>query len=192
MTEERFGDWLQAYSGQPIWPLDLRPDEIHISDIAHALGYICRYNGHCTRFYSVAEHSVALSYAVPPEHALWGLLHDASEYVLCDIPRPVKPYIPGYKEIEAKVQKTIIEEFGLTWPEPTIVKIMDTRILANEKATFMKESWIPWGGMLDPIPNLTLVGWSPDEAGEKFLHRYHEITNPKNTGSFHPVPKRNF
>ena len=55
---ERRGDWMQTHSGLRFYPLDPRPEDIRIEDIAHALPMICRFNGHCSRFYSVAEHSL--------------------------------------------------------------------------------------------------------------------------------------
>lgn len=36
MTETRHGDWMQTVSGRQFWPMDPRPQEIHIEDIAHA------------------------------------------------------------------------------------------------------------------------------------------------------------
>ena len=57
---ERGGDWMQTYSGFQFWPLDPRPEEIHVIDIAHSLANQCRYAGHCREFYSVAQHSVLL------------------------------------------------------------------------------------------------------------------------------------
>lgn len=57
----RQGDWMQTRSGQKFWPLDPRPDEVVLEDIAHALSNTCRFAGHCRTFYSVAEHSVRAS-----------------------------------------------------------------------------------------------------------------------------------
>jgi hypothetical protein len=75
----RRGDWMQTFTGRRFWPLDPRGEDVLIEDIAHALSLLTRYGGHCTRFYSVAEHSVLLARAATPENALWLLLHDASE-----------------------------------------------------------------------------------------------------------------
>jgi hypothetical protein len=58
VEQTRTGNWMQTYTGKAFWPLDPRPDEIDIDDIAHSLSMQCRYAGHCLRFYSVAEHSV--------------------------------------------------------------------------------------------------------------------------------------
>jgi hypothetical protein len=95
----RKGDWIQTFTGKQFWPLDPRPDEVYIEDIAHALGNICRFNGHCLRFYSVAEHCFHVSHKVVPGLALMGLLHDAAEAYVCDVVRPVKPYLKEYKKI---------------------------------------------------------------------------------------------
>src|SRR4030066_897027 len=113
VASNRKGDWIQTWSGRQFWPLDPRPEEIFIDDIAHALGNICRFTGHCLDFYSVAEHCLHVSMWDDPEFALIGLLHDASEAYLCDIPRPVKPYIMVYKELENAIERSIFERFGI-------------------------------------------------------------------------------
>src|ERR1017187_3148745 len=71
--------FISLFSGMRFWPLDPNPEKILIADIAHALAHQCRFGGHASKFYSVAEHSVHISQLCLPEHALWGLLHDASE-----------------------------------------------------------------------------------------------------------------
>src|ERR1017187_10636100 len=77
---------ITTFSGIHFWPLLPNPADIRIEDIAHALSNQCRFAGHAREFYSVAEHSVRVSQLCPPEDALWGLLHDASEAYLTDVP----------------------------------------------------------------------------------------------------------
>src|SRR5271165_7548492 len=91
-ADNRKGDWIQTYTGRVMYPLDPRPEEINIIDIAHALSNLCRFTGHVRTFYSVAEHSVRVSQHCDPKDALWGLLHDASEAYLADMSRPMKRY----------------------------------------------------------------------------------------------------
>src|SRR5690606_22430694 len=95
---------------------DLDPNAIVIEDIAHALSLKCRYNGHCNRFYSVAEHSWLMSSLfVEPELRRAALLHDAAEAYLCDLPSPIKHsvYMSDFREIEDDVQFVIYKKFGL-------------------------------------------------------------------------------
>jgi hypothetical protein len=169
--------WIQVYTGQAFYPFDPRTEEINIIDIAHALSMQCRYSGHVNSFYSVAEHSVHISRAVDPEYALWGLLHDASEAYLVDIPRPLKPLLPQYKEAEKQVMKCIIEHFGL-YPtiEPLQVKKFDTQILINERNSLMGKSAKEWGLQGEPIPDVHIRGWYPDVAERFFLDRFTELS----------------
>src|ERR1051325_4550411 len=125
-TWER-GDWMQTFSGRRFYPLSPRSDELDPADIAHALSLLCRFAGHVERFYSVAEHCVHLSYAVPPEDALAALLHDATEAYVVDVPRPLKRSLPEYQEIEFGVWAVIVERFGLlSVTLPDSVKWADT------------------------------------------------------------------
>lgn len=139
----RQGDWLQTYTGKQFYPLDPRPDDIDIQDIAHALSNVGRYNGHAKRFYSVAEHSILVALHVawheePDDDrrriTLAALLHDASEAYLCDVPRPLKrmPEMVGYRSMERAVESVIAECFGLPDPMPAIVVHHDMRALATE------------------------------------------------------------
>lgn len=174
--EGRKGDWMQTFTGRQFWPLDPRADEIYIEDIAHSLSLQCRYAGHCLRFYSVAEHSVKLSFAVAPENSLWALLHDASEAYLVDLPRPVKPFLVGYKPAEAIVQRAVCERFGLPIDMPAEVHQADGRILADESAQNMAPPPKPWNYNGEPL-GVVLDYWSPESAERMFLARFHALQN---------------
>ncbi len=106
------GNWIQTYSGRQFWPLEPRAEDVAVEDIAHALSLLCRYGGHSSRFYSVAEHCVLVSHKC----GLHGLLHDAAEAYLLDIPRPVKALMPEYKWAEERVIVAIYEALGVTLP----------------------------------------------------------------------------
>ena len=69
---------MQTYRGK-FNLLDPRAEDVSIEDIAHALTNLCRYNGHCRPFYSVAEHCVHVADLCRPELHYAALLHDAAE-----------------------------------------------------------------------------------------------------------------
>lgn len=174
MSEKRIGDWMQTYSGRQFWPLDPRPEEVCIEDIAHALSLICRFNGHCERFYSVAEHSVLVSLVVPKEIALWALLHDASEAYIADIIRPAKRFITGYAELEEKIMASVCARFGLPAKMPPAVKRADNAVLADEARSIMKNSASAWA-LPEPPAGTCPTGLLPHKAEEFFLARYYDL-----------------
>lgn len=175
--QTRTGDWIEVYSGTKFYPLDPKPEEILIEDIAHSLSNMCRFAGHCRVFYSVAEHSVRTSWAVPTEHALWALLHDASEAYLVDIPRPLKHYSnlgEIYRQIEQPLQQMIYERFGLSGPEPSSVKTADNLLLSTEHRDLINSQQI-WSGLPEPMAS-KIVPWSSEQARMEFLMRFSQLT----------------
>ncbi|MGJ5149840.1 phosphohydrolase [Bradyrhizobium sp. HKCCYLR1023] len=174
IVQPRRGDWMQTAGGRAFWPLDPRPNEIDIEEIAHALGMLCRYGGHCLRFYSVAEHSVLLSRAAPKPHKKWALLHDASEAFLHDLVRPVKRSVTGYAELEADVMRAVCVRFKLHLDMPSIIKLLDRRLLADEQIQNMAPAPMPWSDMAEPL-GMTLQFWSPERAKREFLDEFERL-----------------
>lgn len=177
MNDNRNGDWIQTYTGKMFWPVDPRTEEIFIEDIAHALSLLCRFGGHVRRFYSVAEHSVRVSQAVPDDCALWGLLHDATEAYLVDLPRPIKRHSSlgtEYLAIEGRLLEAVATRFGLVMPEPEYVHAADAVLLRTEQRDLMGPQTKPWECQATPLPE-RIEPWSPRRAEQRFLNRFYEL-----------------
>ncbi len=167
--------WIQTFTGRQFYPLQPRGADIDIRDIAHALSLQCRFNGHCRVFYSVAEHSVRVSQAVPPGDALWGLLHDAAEAYLSDLPRPVKSQMPLFSELEDQLLDVLLRHFGLALPMPAAVRAADEQLLMTEARDVMAPAPAPWGIDAAPLPG-RIEPWSPAQAEAAYLKRFAELT----------------
>jgi len=133
--------WIQTFTGMKIYPL--RPDkkDVCILDIAHALSNMCRFNGHCNTFYSVAQHSIyvyeKIKEIAPDDKWLQSaaLLHDAAEAYLPDICRPIKSWFLGFQQKEEQLLKVIFESCDLDWPNKklwNLIKIYDDIALVTE------------------------------------------------------------
>lgn len=170
--------WIQTHSGRRFNPTDPNPMAIVIQDIAHALSMQCRFSGHCRKFYSVAQHSVLVSYICNQEDAFWGLMHDASEAYLVDVPRPLKRSgkFNAYIEFEAQMQQAICTRFNLPLVEPPSVKKADTILLATEARDLMSPLHSEWEQPAEPLPFI-IDPWDSDKAKDMFMKRFFELTN---------------
>ena len=183
MIEARTFD-IETYTGERFSLDFFDPTLIHIEDIAHALAMQCRYNGHCSRFYSVAEHSILLSYWMQrrdhsPRLQLLGLLHDAAEAYLGDLIREVKRALPAFQAIEARMEAAIWEAFCI--PPPTedewqIVKLGDEVMLACESQCLMKSHGAGWGIKADVDPDVRFRWFQPQQGREMYLSRFQALT----------------
>lgn len=168
--------WIQTYSGRRFNPTNPHVDAIVIQDIAHSLSMQCRFSGHCKKFYSVAQHSVLVSHICNHEDALWGLLHDASEAYLIDIPRPLKRSgkFEAYRDLEVIVTRAICKRFGLPEAEPYSVKRADTILLSTEARDLMYPLRADWVQPTEPLP-FKIESWSPQEAKNQFMKRFFSL-----------------
>ena len=142
----RKGDWIETFSGIQFWSLDPKREDVKIEDIAHSLCHLCRFAGHSKTFYSVGRHSencrrVAerltrdLSLSDSYRLQLLALIHDAAEAYIGDLPRPIKQFIPQFKEIEQSVEAIVYEALGIEPPtedEARFVKNIDNYMLCIE------------------------------------------------------------
>jgi 5'-deoxynucleotidase YfbR-like HD superfamily hydrolase len=176
------GPWIQTVSGLKFPLMDVDSSVIRIKDIAHALSMVCRFNAQCLRPYSVAEHSVHVSHEITPHLALLGLMHDAAEAYLGDVPGPLKRCLPEFQAIENRLIHAIAVKYGFVYPEKGTaeaqeLKRADLQLLADEKAAVMAPDPEPWPLDLPPLKNPARIqGWPPESARARFLARYRELT----------------
>lgn len=188
---------IETFSGSTFDPLRPNFADIRIEDIAHALANQCRFSGH-TRFrYSVAEHSVRVSEWISPAllrdetwdgaqgshdaRCLWGLLHDASEAFLVDLPSPIKKARGSaigveYRAIERRLMVAVCKRFGLPIVEPEIVREADAVILATEVRDLMHGDRPYWAKLTHAPDAGRIRPWAPDVAEFEFLRRYRALT----------------
>ncbi|ETA72158.1 MULTISPECIES: YfbR-like 5'-deoxynucleotidase [Mesorhizobium] len=154
--------WQRMLSGRRLDLLDPSPLDIEISDIAHGLARVARWNGQTSgeHAFSVAQHSLlveALFNDLMPQASttdrLAALLHDAPEYVIGDMISPFKSVMGGsYKDCELRLQRAIHQRFSLP-PEPAAAVRRDIK-RADQIAAYFEAT--------------LLAGFSTAEATEFF------------------------
>jgi hypothetical protein len=173
--------WIQTVSGRKFPLLEIDPEAINIEDIAHALSMLCRFNAQCLKFYSVAEHSVHVSYEIAPHLALLGLMHDAAEAYLGDVPSPLKGELRDFKIIEQRLILAIGEKFGFDHPEKgsqeyAVLKAADTQLLVDEQAAIMAAQPEPWPPNAPLVKDLGRIEcWGFEIAKANFMTRFEEL-----------------
>lgn len=172
------GPYVSTGHGHVFYPFDPQPVDVHWEDIFESLGRQCRYNGHCDRFYSVAEHSVIMSYQHPDiEVQKWALIHDFPEAYVGDLIRPLKKLFPVYSIVEDEIMMMLAEMLDMAFIKtPTIVHNLDMQMCATEKRDLLIGSE-PWHQMPDPIPGLHIPMREclPAEATRLLRHRFNEL-----------------
>lgn len=180
IIENITGPWMATHTGLKVNPGTMTKGDINIEDIAWALSNICRFNGQCDHFYSVAQHSVYVS-RITEElggDPRKGLLHDATECYVGDMVRPVK-YRDGmeaFRILEERVGKIVAEAFNLPGDIMTTeVKKADNIALFTEKDQIMSNSpdW-GWGEDVRRM-GIKIELMYPPEAYKFFMERYNKL-----------------
>lgn len=163
----------------------LRPDDTawSIIDIAHGLSNLCRFAGHTTEFYSVAQHCVVMSRHVPRSLALTALFHDAAEAFVGDMPTPLKALLEEYRMIETRIQAAILRRLGLPETLPLEIKRADRALLATERRDLLPCGASPWPELagVEPLAE-RIVPLPPAEARAAFLARAVELLGEEEVG----------
>jgi len=169
--------YVRTHSGINFYMLKPKAEDILIDDIAHSLSRICRYNGHTSEFYTVAQHSIACSYLVKEEFSLEALLHDSTEAVCSDLPSPIKILFPDFIEMENDIYEVIAEKFGVSKKIPKEVHFVDKMIVKQYE----------WDYFMLKKPNpkhkefyrrfFEFRGF--EQTKKEFLDRFYELQNIK-------------
>ncbi len=178
-----------TYSGRDYLPAQMMPADVRIEDIAHALAQICRFGGHTQVHYSVAQHSLLVArilekQGAPAEAQLAGLLHDAHEAYIGDLPTPIKAVLgETWRDLEADVAATVRKALGVTaafhdWED--LIKHADLVALATERRDLMRfdpRHNIRWAVLegVTPLHENCAADWSPLWWESAFLERYNAL-----------------
>ncbi len=182
------GSLMQVGSGRIFYPLDPRPEEVDIRDIAKSLSRIIRFNGHSDIAINVANHSFNCAYLVwrfenedDVDLMRYMLLHDAAEAYVGDMIRPLKIEMPAYQEAEHTVWECIVEALDIKPVDMAAVKYYDNVACAWEKRDLFTSA-MEWTGMPD-ITKLhleTLIPASAESSEQAFLTTYRVLSNESN------------
>jgi uncharacterized protein len=146
---------LETVSGRKIDVSNPNPADIVIEDIAWALSRMPRFSGHSIPYtpYSVAQHCIQVAEDLKdygPDIQLYGLLHDAAEAYINDLPSPVK-HIPEIhaviKKLEDRLMDVIYTALKIAPPteeQEALVKIADKTQQAIEAYNFMYSRGKDW------------------------------------------------
>ena len=186
--------WQRMLSGRRLDLLDPSPVDVELSDIAHGLARVARWNGQTSgdHAFSVAQHCLMVEAIAAricadytPDIALMTLLHDAPEYVIGDMISPFKAVVGGgYKDVEARLTGAIHIRFGLPAAIPVRVKkqikkadkvsawMEATRIAGFSQAEATKFFGRPSPELID---GLDIVLRSPVAVRQDFPARHAEL-----------------
>lgn len=172
---------LCTFTGTMVNVLNPRTDQIKIEDIAHAIGNLCRFNGHTRVFYSVAQHSVlgskfAQKWFGSDELAREFLLHDGTEAYAGDMIRPLKVHDPIFAEIEDGFWGAVSERFEQPRDMTPECKSIDDIMV-----TWEKRDLLPHAGEWPNLPNIEVFNfprlkpWNPVRAQKEFMKQYDSL-----------------
>ena len=181
-------------SGRRLDLLDPTPVDIEISDIAHGLAFVARWNGQTKGdfAYSVAEHALLVTDIFirqnpksPVKWHLAALLHDAPEYVIGDMISPVKAAVgPGYGALDERLTAAIHLRFGLPAQLPIQIKRqikkadkLSAWLEAVQIAGFTRTEADRFFGKQDPalLETLPIRLRTPTAVRDDFTRRCHDL-----------------
>jgi len=116
--------WQRMLSGRRLDLLNPSPLDIELSDIAHGLARVARWNGQTNGDYAFSVAAIFRQQnRCDAGECLIALLHDAPEYVIGDMISPFKAVVGGgYKTVEKRLEAAVHLRFGLPSTTPATLK----------------------------------------------------------------------
>jgi len=191
---------VQTYTSKSFDIVNPTTETIVIRDIAHSLFLKCRFGGHSTCFYSVAQHSLLVADLLYNlgEKPIYGLLHDAAEAYVGDMSRPFRHLLQRkYKcdigEVENNILKKLYEKIDVPFPNADdwkMVKLADNMALYMEANIFLNKLIKEWKFELtkeemETARSLTdsrkLLPLLPLDAENMFMGEFKNLTGIRRT-----------
>ena len=196
--------FMHTISGQRIDLPDPKPGQIKINDVASHLSRIPRFCGATQTEWNVAAHSLHVAHLALKDGAdnalvLAALLHDAHEFLLSDIPSPIKALIredspDGFgplKRLEARLQRNALMQLqghDAFYANAEKIKRWDLMSLATERRDLMHPlaQATHWGVLEGISPDMQTLGLdkvnadtTPQGWAELYTKTYNDLLSGK-------------
>lgn len=171
------GPYINVYGFRQVSMTAPNVKGLPLQAVARSLSHICRFAGNLGEFYSVAQHSVLVSWLAPEGWGLEALLHDAAEMFTGDITRPVKSMFPAIDVQELKLLDALLAEFGARprseWPAGQIGKADDLALACEMRDLWGRPQYPPtYEG---DLPRVSVIPVGHREAYDLFMKRAEEL-----------------
>lgn len=156
-------------SGTAVFPHDEGVPTLE--DIGVGLGRQSRFAGQTRLYQTVLAHVLTVSEIMPEPYAVYGLLHDAPEAIMSDVPTPWKH--PAIVELEDGLYERIVRHYEMPWPIPAHVQ---AAVKEADRKALIAEAY----ALEHPRPEVMHGGGDPPEWLDEVVevvHRYRDQAN---------------
>jgi len=200
--------YIRTVSGHRFYPQAEKP-KITISDMIFSLCNMPRCAGHMSPFYSTGLHSVVMEDILsemllggpfnPFATRMGALFHDGDEFVIADIPSPVKVLLPDYKKLQKKINIGVFDTLHINGnADWELIHKQDKILWRSEKILFkewsnvynqdvwlcVRDSLKAWeqclerahdNGGKDLVDRVVKIGYTFEQVYTEFTKRYHSL-----------------
>ena len=177
--------WIQSRDGHVVDLLMPQLSALKIEEVAHSLARINRFSGHTKTFagYNVAQHSVLVARHLEPAFQFAGLMHDAHECTIGDVPSPVKWALEelgggaAFQELDNRMSRAVRRRFKVHMSDESKIAVreQDLRALVTERRDLMGDFEArPWKFDAPPWED-RIVPWDIPKSERIFLEMYEQL-----------------